>query len=127
MYPSPVLVMKMKANIVFMNFQAQMMKAEKLKACGRKITRNKLVGVLIGIAGTTILIGPDALKGITGSLLRQLAVLTAAISYAFAILISSILLGVVFLGETFTPLQAIGMALIGAGLIVMDGRLLKRR
>lgn len=177
-----------------------------------KITANKMWGVLIGILGVSVLIGLDALKGITGSVLGQLAVLGAALSYAFAgvfarrfkalgisplmvatgqvtiaalmlaplalfidkpwtlaippmpiigamlglaflstvvayilyfrliatagatnaalvtfiIPISAILLGVIILGETFTPVQAIGMALIGAGLIVMDGRLLKR-
>ena len=178
-----------------------------------KITGGKLLGVLVGIAGVIILIGPDALKGMTGSLLGQLAVLGAAISYscagvfarrfkalgisplmvatgqvttatimltplalivdkpwtlaipptsviaamlglaflstvvayilyfrliasagatnaalvAFAIPVTAILLGVLILRESFTPFQAMGMALIGAGLIVMDGRLLKRR
>lgn len=178
-----------------------------------KITRNKILGVLIGVIGVSTLIGPEALKGLTGSVFGQLAVLGAAISYAFAgvfarrfkalgisplmvatgqvttaaimltplalfidtpwtlaippvpiigamlglaflstvvayilyfrliasagatnaalvtfiIPISAIMLGVIILGETFTPLQAIGMALIGLGLIVMDGRLLKRR
>lgn len=177
-----------------------------------KITANKIGGVIIGILGVSVLIGPDALKGVTGSVFGQLAVLGAALSYAFAgvfsrrfkalgisplmvatgqvstaaimlaplalfidkpwtlaippitiigamlglaflstvvayilyfrliasagatnaalvtfiIPISAILLGVIILGETFTPVQAIGMALIGMGLIVMDGRLLKR-
>ena len=178
-----------------------------------RVTQNKLLGVLIGILGVSILIGLDALKGITGSLFGQLAVLGAALSYAFAgvfarrfkalgisplmvatgqvttaacmlipltllvdkpwtltlppipiigamlglallstvvayilyfrliasagatnaalvtfiIPISAILLGVFILGETFTATQALGMVLIGLGLIVMDGRLLKRR
>jgi drug/metabolite transporter (DMT)-like permease len=178
-----------------------------------KITANKIGGVMIGILGVSVLIGLDALKGISGSVLGQLAVLGAALSYAFAgvfarrfkalgisplmvatgqvttaaimltplaffidkpwtlavppipiigamlglaflstvvayilyfrliasagatnaalvtfiIPISAILLGVIILGETFTPVQAIGMALIGVGLIVMDGRLLKLR
>ena len=177
-----------------------------------KVTANKIGGIVIGILGVSVLIGLDALKGITGSVFGQLAVLGAALSYAFAgvfarrfkalgisplmvatgqvttaaimlaplalfidkpwtlaippmpiigamlglaflstvvayilyfrliatagatnaalvtfiIPISAILLGVIILGETFTPVQAIGMALIGAGLIVMDGRLLKR-
>ena len=178
-----------------------------------RITGNKLIGVLIGIVGAIVLIGPEALGGITGSALGQLAVMGAAFSYAvagvfarrfkdwgisplmiatgqvttaalmllplalvidqpwslpmppahiigamfglaffstviayilyfrliasagatnaalvaFLIPVSAILLGVLILGETFTPLQAAGMLLIGAGLIVMDGRLLKRR
>lgn len=178
-----------------------------------KLTGNKLTGVLIGLVGAVVLIGPEALGGITGSALGQLAVLGAALSYAFAgvfarrfktwgisplmvatgqvtsaaiiltplalivdqpwtlsappgyvmgamaglallstvlayilyfrliasagatnaalvtflIPISAILLGVLILGESFTPMQAAGMALIGTGLIVMDGRLIGKR
>lgn len=177
-----------------------------------RITKHKLVGVIIGIIGTVIIIGPSALKGVTGSMLGQIAVIGAAISYAFAgvysrrfkkwelspmiiatgqvtmatliltplmllvdkpwvsfsmpfnavmaiiglalfstvlaytlyfrllasagatnaalvtflIPISAILLGVTFLGETFTSIQAIGMVLIGAGLLVMDGRIIRK-
>lgn len=178
-----------------------------------KITTNKILGVLIGIIGAVILIGPKALQGVSGSVLGQVAVLGAAFSYAlagvfarrfktlgisplmvatgqvttaalmlmpltliidkpwtltipplpiigamlglaflstviayilyfrliasagatnaalvtFVIPIFAILLGVFILGENFTGLQAAGMSLIGAGLIVMDGRLLKKR
>jgi drug/metabolite transporter (DMT)-like permease len=178
-----------------------------------KITGQKLVGILIGIAGAIILIGPEALGGITSSALGQIAVIVAAVSYAlagvfarrfkdwgisplmvatgqvttaaimlvplalmvdqpwtlpvpalpvigaviglallstvvayilyfrliasagatnaalvtFLIPVSAILLGVLILGETFTPLQAFGMGLIGAGLLALDGRFLKRR
>jgi len=49
-----------------------------------KITKQKLLGVTIGLLGTIVLIGPEALKGLTGSTLGQLAVIGAAISYAFA-------------------------------------------
>lgn len=177
-----------------------------------RITKPKLMGVAIGLLGTIVLIGPEALKGMTGSMLGQLAVMGAAISYAlaaafsrrfkkwglsplivatgqvsmatlillplmliidkpwvgftmpfeaiwamaglaffstvvayilyfrliasagatnaalvtFLIPISAILLGVTILGETFTSLQAIGMGLIGLGLLVMDGRLFQR-
>ena len=49
-----------------------------------RLTRGKLIGVLIGLAGTVVLIGPTALSGVTGSSLGQLAVLCAALSYAFA-------------------------------------------
>jgi len=174
-----------------------------------RITKQKLTGVLIGLFGTIIIIGPEALKGLTGSMLGQFTVMGAAISYAFAgayarrfkkwglsplivatgqvtmatlillpvmlvidkpwidftmpfdaiwaitglaffstviayilyfkliasagatnaalvtflIPISAILLGVTILGETFTAFQAIGMVLIGFGLLVMDGRI----
>ena len=49
-----------------------------------RITKPKFVGVLIGLIGTIILIGPEALKGLTGSMLGQLAVMVAALSYALA-------------------------------------------
>ena len=49
-----------------------------------RITTFKLFGVLIGLLGTIVLIGPNALKGVTGSLLGQLAVMGAGLSYAVA-------------------------------------------
>lgn len=48
---------------------------------------------------------------------------TNAALVTFLIPISAILLGVTFLGEAFTVLQAFGMGLIGLGLLIMDGRL----
>lgn len=44
----------------------------------------------------------------------------------FLIPISSLLLGFFFLNETFGWLQALGMLLIGAGMLTIDGRLLRR-
>jgi len=176
-----------------------------------RLTKPKLIGVLIGLFGTIILIGPEALQGLTGSTLGQIAVMGAAVSYAlagvyarrfkswrisplmiatgqvtmaavmllplmliidkpwmndalpmdailaiiglvilstvvayilyfrliesagatnaalvtFLIPISAILLGVTFLDESFTGLQACGMGLIGLGLLVMDGRIFR--
>ncbi len=49
-----------------------------------RITKPKLLGVLVGLIGTIILIGPDVLKGVTGSMMGQLAVMGAAVSYACA-------------------------------------------
>lgn len=177
-----------------------------------RITKPKLLGVGIGLIGTVIMIGPESLKGLTGSMLGQLAVIGAAISYAlaaaysrrfkkwglspliiatgqvtmaslmllpfmliidkpwidftfpleaigaisglaffstvvayilyfrliasagatnaalvtFLIPISAILLGVFILGETFSGPQAMGMCLIGLGLLIMDGRIYRR-
>ncbi|MEP6343670.1 MAG: DMT family transporter [Maricaulaceae bacterium] len=48
------------------------------------ITKQKMTGVIVGLLGTIVLIGPEALKGLTGSMLGQLAVMGAAVSYAFA-------------------------------------------
>jgi drug/metabolite transporter (DMT)-like permease len=45
----------------------------------------------------------------------------------FLIPVSAILLGVGFLGETLQTQHLIGMGIIGAGLAVIDGRLLKKR
>ena len=49
-----------------------------------KITGNRLLGVVLGFVGVVILIGPDLLQGLRTNLLAQLAVLAAAVSYAFA-------------------------------------------
>lgn len=39
--------------------------------------------------------------------------------------VSATILGALVLGETLTPMQGLGMALIGVGLLVMDGRLVR--
>jgi drug/metabolite transporter (DMT)-like permease len=49
-----------------------------------KITGNRLLGVALGFFGVVILIGPDSLHGLGTSVLAQIAVLTAAVFYAFA-------------------------------------------
>lgn len=49
-----------------------------------RINAAKLAGVLAGFAGVILMIGPDLLQGINDNLLAQLAILAAAISYAFA-------------------------------------------
>jgi drug/metabolite transporter (DMT)-like permease len=54
-----------------------------------KLTGNRLLGVLLGLAGVTVMIGPQALAGLAiadlgGDTLAQLACLGAALSYACA-------------------------------------------
>ena len=49
-----------------------------------KPTANKWMGVAIGFAGIVIMIGPSTLDGIGVNVLAQLAILGAALSYAFA-------------------------------------------
>ncbi len=49
-----------------------------------KLTGNKLIGVLIGLAGVITLIGSDALAGIGDQVWGQLAILAAGLSYALA-------------------------------------------
>lgn len=45
-------------------------------------TPNKIAGILIGIAGVAVLVGPDVSKGLIDNLWGQAAVLVAAASYA---------------------------------------------
>ena len=45
----------------------------------------------------------------------------------FLIPISAILMGVTILGESFNAAQALGMSVIGLGLLIIDGRLFKKR
>ncbi|TRW97890.1 DMT family transporter [Paracoccus sp. M683] len=177
-----------------------------------KATIQKLAGVVLGLGGVTVMIGLDTLSGLGNAVLPQLAILCAAISYAFAgafgrrframgvdpvvtaagmvsgstlillplaamvdglpsagvparvwlavlmlgglctglayvlyfrilahagatnlslvtflVPISAILLGVLLLNETLSAAQFCGMALIGGGLALIDGRLLRRR
>jgi drug/metabolite transporter (DMT)-like permease len=49
-----------------------------------KMTGNRLLGVVIGFLGVVVLIGPDSLQGLGAHVLAQIAVLAAAVSYAFA-------------------------------------------
>lgn len=49
-----------------------------------KMTGNRLLGVAIGFLGVVVLIGPDSLHGLGTHVLAQIAVLAAAVSYAFA-------------------------------------------
>ena len=48
------------------------------------LSRGKIVGILLGFVGVAVLIGPDALSGLGGAVVAQLAVLGATISYGFA-------------------------------------------
>jgi len=48
------------------------------------VTRSRLLGAVLGLIGVVVLIGPSALAGLDANLLAQLAVLGAALSYAFA-------------------------------------------
>jgi drug/metabolite transporter (DMT)-like permease len=49
-----------------------------------KMTGNRLLGVMLGFLGVVILVGPDSLQGIGANVLAEVAVLAAAVSYAFA-------------------------------------------
>ena len=49
-----------------------------------RLTAVKLSGAVLGLSGVAIMIGPGALQGIGENVLAQLAILGAALSYAFA-------------------------------------------
>lgn len=49
-----------------------------------KATPARVVGVFLGLAGIVVMVGTDALDGITNSVLAQLACLTATLLYALA-------------------------------------------
>jgi len=49
-----------------------------------RLTPNRLGGVLLGVAGVAVMIGPGALAGLTSNVLGQLAIIGAAITYACA-------------------------------------------
>lgn len=181
------------------------------QVAGERIGRRKLAGILIGIAGTAVMVGPGLVAGIGGPVWAKLALIGTALSYACAALyakrfgawrpeliatgqltastvimlpialawsgtaglfphsgevwaavlglglastalaytiffrlirsigptntslvtllvpISAILLGVLVLGERLELFELAGMATIGAGLLIIDGRLFSRR
>lgn len=49
-----------------------------------RFSKQKLFGVLLGLIGVIVMVGPDSLAGISRNLGAQLAVLGATLSYAFA-------------------------------------------
>lgn len=49
-----------------------------------RLSLNRMLGVALGFAGVVIVIGPAALAGLGVNVLAQLAILGAALSYAFA-------------------------------------------
>jgi len=51
-----------------------------------KLTWNKVAGILLGIAGTAVMIGPGLLAGIGGPVWAKFALVGASLSYAFALI-----------------------------------------
>lgn len=177
-----------------------------------KLSVPKVAGIVLGIAGTAVMVGPGMVAGLGGPVWAKFALIGTALSYAFALIlsrrqfaglapvhiatgqltastiimipiiflafgnqttfigsghvtaavlglallstafayilffrivaeagatnaslvtlvvpVSAVLLGVTFLGERLEVFELAGMALIGLGLVVMDGRLLPRR
>lgn len=49
-----------------------------------RISQRKVVGIVLGIAGAVVMVGADALSGMSADVLGQLAVMGAAVSYGFS-------------------------------------------
>lgn len=49
-----------------------------------KATPARIIGVLIGMAGIVVMVGPEAMKGLSNNLLAQLACIVSTIFYSFA-------------------------------------------
>lgn len=49
-----------------------------------QISTRKVAGVIVGLSGAIVMIGPAALGGLTSNVLAQLAIILAAIIYSFA-------------------------------------------
>jgi len=177
-----------------------------------RLSPNKITGIVLGIAGTAVMVGPGVVAGLGGPVWAKMALIGAALSYGFALIltrrsftgiappliatgqltaatiimlpvvffydgpsaliagsagvwasilalalistafayivyfriiatagatnaslvtllvpVSAMLLGATFLGERLETFELAGMALIGAGLVVIDGRLLRLR
>jgi drug/metabolite transporter (DMT)-like permease len=111
-------------------------------AAGQTTASTLIMAVVILFFGNKIAFSPLAFS--TWGALLGLGVLSTALAYiyffrilnaagatnimlvTFLIPLSAIFLGVMLLGETIEPRHIIGMALIGFGLLAIDGRALKR-
>lgn len=49
-----------------------------------KATPSRIVGVLVGMAGIIVMVGPDAMKGLSNNLLAQIACIVSTLFYSFA-------------------------------------------
>lgn len=59
-----------------------------------KLNWNKLAGIALGIGGTAVMIGPGLVAGLGGPVWAKLALIGAALSYAFALMVARRLKGV---------------------------------
>ena len=76
-----------------------------------KLTWNKVAGILLGIAGTAVMIGPGLVAGIGGQVWAKLALVGASVSYAFALILARRFRGV--------PPTVVATAQLTASTVVM--------
>ncbi len=79
-----------------------------------KATPARVIGVLFGIAGIIVMVGTEALGGITGSVLAQIACLAATLLYALAAVY-----GRTLSRSTMTPLVVATGQVITAAIIML--------
>jgi drug/metabolite transporter (DMT)-like permease len=53
-----------------------------------KLTWNKVAGILLGVAGTAVMIGPGMIAGLGGPVWAKFALVGASLSYAFALIVA---------------------------------------
>lgn len=85
-----------------------------------KLTWNKLAGVLLGIAGTAVMIGPGVLAGIGGPAWAKFALVGAAISYALALMVARRFKGVPPTIVATGQLTASTVVMIPVALVAVD-------
>lgn len=83
-----------------------------------KLSRGKVVGVVLGTIGVIVLVGPETLSGLGGEFLFQLAILVAAVGYAISSLVARNLRDQPRIGSTAVILAFAALMLIPFALIV---------
>jgi len=79
-----------------------------------RTTPGKLLGAFLGLVGVVILIGPSALEGMGANVIAQLAILGAALSYAFAGIYARR-----FLRTGINPMVAAGGQLLASSVVLV--------
>jgi drug/metabolite transporter (DMT)-like permease len=85
------------------------------------LTWERMIGVCVGLMGVVVLVGPEALRGISTHFLAQMAVVAAAVSYA-----SGAIVGRKFLKGYPPTISAAGQLMGGAVLVGPVSLLLDR-
>lgn len=76
-----------------------------------KLSWNKVSGILLGIAGTAVMIGPGLFSGLGAPIWAKLALIGASVSYAFALMVAKRLRGI--------PPAVVATAQLTASTVVM--------
>jgi len=85
-----------------------------------KLNRWKFAGVLLGMVGLVVLIGPGKLSNFGGDVVRQLAIALAAFCYGISALIVKVIKGVPALAMTAGIMLVSALIMVPAALIAND-------